>query len=86
MSIIDSSQLLSESKALIRQVSMLAIAIGAMLIVALMITASLLIMLTGDIYIAQFMRFMILLRALGYSNAKIIGYTFAPVTILSVIA
>lgn len=86
ISIIADSQLLSESKALIKQVSMLAIAIGALLIAALIITASLLIMLTGDIYIAQYMRFMVLLKALGYSNFQIITYTFGTVTILSVIA
>ncbi|ATG97346.1 ABC transporter permease [Mesoplasma lactucae] len=85
-SIINGSQLLSESKALIRQVSMLAIAIGMMLIIALIITASLLIMLTGDIYISQYKRFMVLLRALGYSNKQIIGYTFGTVTILSILA
>ena len=86
ISIIASSQLLSESKALIKQVSMLAIAIGALLIAALIITASLLIMLTGDIYIAQYMRFMVLLKALGYSNFQIITYTFGTVTILSALA
>ncbi|WP_026389756.1 FtsX-like permease family protein [[Acholeplasma] multilocale] len=80
---IKSQTLLSTSKALINQISVLAISIGMMLIIAVIITAALLIMLVGDIYIMQYQRFMILMKVLGYSNWKIQKYSFGTVTMFS---
>jgi len=82
--VIDST-LLSESRALMNQISKLAISVGLVLIISVIITSSLLIMLVGDIYIAQYRRFMVLMRALGYSNSKIMGYTLGTVTVISAI-
>jgi len=80
-----SSVLLKESQALISQLSNLAISIGVLLIFAIIITASLLIMLVGDIYIAQYRRFMVLMRALGYSNWSTLFYSLGTVTVIGAI-
>ncbi|WP_031542917.1 ABC transporter permease [Mesoplasma photuris] len=85
LSMIDSQTLLSTQKALMDQITLLAISIGMLLIVAVVITAALLIMLVGDIYISQYQRFMILMKALGYSNWKVQKYAFGTVTIFSLI-
>ncbi|WP_027063187.1 ABC transporter permease [Mesoplasma seiffertii] len=84
-SMIDSQKLLSTSKDLINQISVLAASIGMLLIVAVIITAALLIMLVGDIYISQYQKFMILMRALGYSNWKVQKYAFGTVTIFGLL-
>ncbi|ATZ17373.1 ABC transporter permease [Williamsoniiplasma luminosum] len=73
-------KLLSTQKALINQIYALAIVLGILLIVAIVLTASLLIMLVGDIYITQYKNFMILMRALGYSNFQIQIYAFGVVS------
>jgi len=81
----ESSELLKEKQALISQLSTLAISIGVLLIFAIIITASLLIMLVGDIYIAQYRRFMVLMRALGYSNWSTFVYSLGTVTVIAFI-
>lgn len=83
--LVENQTLLSTQKALINQIYSLAISLGALLIIAIVITASLLIMLVGDVYIAQYLRFMILMRALGYSNRAVQVYAFGAATILSLI-
>lgn len=84
--LIKNQVLLSSQRALINQIYSLTISIGLLLIIAIVITASLLIMLMGDIYIAQYQQFMILMRALGYSNWQIQSYAFGTVAIFSFIA
>ncbi|AUF83622.1 ABC transporter permease [Mesoplasma syrphidae] len=84
-SMIESQKLLSTSKDLINQISVLAASIGMLLIIAVIITAALLIMLVGDIYISQYQKFMILMRALGYSNWKVQKYAFGTVTIFGLL-
>ncbi|ATZ16390.1 FtsX-like permease family protein [Entomoplasma freundtii] len=84
--LIENQVLLSSQKALINQIYSLTISIGMLLIIAILITASLLIMLVGDIYIAQYQQFMILMRALGYANWQIQSYAFGAVAIFSFLA
>ncbi|ASZ09018.1 ABC transporter permease [Mesoplasma chauliocola] len=80
------SKLLLTEKELINQVTELAIAIGSFFIIIVILTTSLLIMLIGDIYIASFQRFMILMKSFGYSNWKVQKYAFGVVTIASISA
>ncbi|ATZ21477.1 ABC transporter permease [Mesoplasma tabanidae] len=81
-----SSKLLSTEKELIKQITGLAIILGAFFIIIVIITASLLIMLIGDIYIASLQRFMILMKSFGYSNWKTQKYSFGVVSVLSILA
>ncbi|WP_167372671.1 ABC transporter permease [Mesoplasma entomophilum] len=81
-----SSKLLSTEKELIKQITSLAIILGSFFIIIVIITASLLIMLIGDIYIASLQRFMILMKSFGYSNWKTQKYSFGVVSILAVFA
>ncbi|PPE05204.1 ABC transporter permease [Williamsoniiplasma lucivorax] len=81
---VSSQFLLSTQKALIQQIYTLAISLGILLIVAIVLTASLLIALVGDIYVTQYKKFMVLMRALGYSNWTIQTYTFGVVSVGSV--
>ncbi|AVN60945.1 ABC transporter permease [Mesoplasma florum] len=81
-----SSKLLSTEKELIKQITSLAIVLGSFFIIIVIITASLLIMLIGDIYIASLQRFMILMKSFGYSNWKTQKYSFGVVSVLAIFA
>lgn len=83
---IKSSKLFSTEKELIKQLTNLGIVLGAFFIIIVIITASLLIMLIGDIYIASLERFMVLMKSFGYSNWKVQKYSFGVVSVLSTVA
>lgn len=78
--------LLLTEKQLIQQVTGLAISVAMLIIVSVIITSSLLIVLICDIYITKYRMFMILMKSFGYSNWKVMKYSFGPVTILSVLS
>ncbi|WP_027063087.1 ABC transporter permease [Mesoplasma seiffertii] len=77
-------ELLSEMKALVDQLVETSIYVGGIIIVSVLTASSLLIMLVGDIYINQYRRFIIMLRALGYENKQIMPFVLTIPTILSI--
>ncbi|ATZ19086.1 ABC transporter permease [Williamsoniiplasma somnilux] len=77
---------LSEKVALLNQITSVAIWIAILVVTAVVIASALLIMLLGDIYIAQYKRFIIMLRSFGYSNRSIMSYVLGTVTGMSIIA
>ncbi|QBQ07870.1 ABC transporter permease [Spiroplasma gladiatoris] len=76
---------LGDQKNLINQISNLVITIGTFFIVFMIIVSTLSIILISDIYVNQYKRFMVVMKALGYSNREVITYTFKFVTIWSLI-
>ncbi|UKS54157.1 ABC transporter permease [Mycoplasma feriruminatoris] len=77
--------LLATSKTLINQITFIAISIGMLLIITVITTSALLVMLISDIYVTQYQQFMILMKALGYSNYKISKYAFGTAIVFSLI-
>ncbi|WP_339021578.1 ABC transporter permease [Spiroplasma endosymbiont of Atherix ibis] len=82
---IEGTKLLSQQKALINQLSVIILNIATIAIALLIIIMILTITLINDLYVNQYRKFMIVMKSLGYSNWKIIKYTFATVTILSLL-
>lgn len=82
---IKNQNLLATSKTLINQITFIAISIGMLLIITVIITSALLVMLISDIYVTQYQQFMILMKALGYSNYKISKYAFGTAIVFSLI-
>ncbi|ATZ19088.1 ABC transporter permease [Williamsoniiplasma somnilux] len=83
---IEDFNFLSEKISLLNQITSVAIWIAILIVTAVVVAAALLIMLLGDIYIAQYKRFIIMLRSFGYSNRSIMTYVLGTVTILSLTA
>ncbi|KKW61467.1 ABC transporter permease [Mycoplasma capricolum] len=86
ISSIKNQNLLATSKTLINQITFIAISIGMLLIITVIITSALLVMLISDIYVTQYQQFMILMKALGYSNYKISKYAFGTAIVFSLFA
>ncbi|QIN42451.1 ABC transporter permease [Mycoplasma capricolum subsp. capripneumoniae] len=86
ISSIKNQNLLATSKTLINQITFIAISIGMLLIITVIITSALLVMLISDIYVTQYQQFMILMKALGYSNYKISKYAFGTAVVFSLFA
>ncbi|WP_100916436.1 ABC transporter permease [Spiroplasma floricola] len=82
---IQSTKLLSQQKALINQLSVIILSMTTVAITLLIIIMILTVTLINDLYVNQYKKFMIVMKSLGYSNWKIINYTFGTVTILSFI-
>ncbi len=78
-----STVLLGQQKALINQLSSIILSVATVAICLLIIIMVLTITLINDLYVNQYKKFMIVMKSLGYSNWKIIKYTFGSVTILS---
>ncbi|WFQ94804.1 ABC transporter permease [Mycoplasma feriruminatoris] len=74
-----------ETKQLLNQIAKTAIYIAVIIITAIMLCASLLIMLITDIYISQYKSFMIMLRSMGYTNTQVMFYTLGIATIFSLL-
>ncbi|WP_434325865.1 ABC transporter permease [Mycoplasma leachii] len=74
-----------ETKQLLNQIAKTAIYIAIIIITAIMLCASLLIMLITDIYISQYKSFMIMLRSMGYTNTQVMFYTLGITTIFSLL-
>ncbi|PTD31331.1 ABC transporter permease [Mycoplasma leachii] len=85
ISSIKNQNLLATSKTLINQITFIAISIGMLLIITVIITSALLVMLISDIYVTQYQQFMVLMKALGYSNYKISKYAFGTAVVFSLI-
>ncbi|WP_339029383.1 ABC transporter permease [Spiroplasma endosymbiont of Cantharis nigra] len=79
----NSTVLLGQQKALIKQLSSIVLSVATVAICLLIIIIILTITLINDLYVNQYKKFMIVMKSLGYSNWKIIKYTFGSVTILS---
>ncbi|WP_338984923.1 ABC transporter permease [Spiroplasma endosymbiont of Diplazon laetatorius] len=79
-------EFLSEQKALINQVAGLVLTIAISFIVVIVITATLSMIIITDLYVNQYRKFMIVMKSLGYSNWKVIKYSFGTLTILAGIA
>lgn len=75
---------LAEQISLLKQITSVSIYVAALIVSAVAIAAALLIMLVGDIYIAQYKRFIVMLRAFGYSNVSIMGFVLGTVSVISV--
>ncbi|QHX37016.1 ABC transporter permease [Spiroplasma sp. BIUS-1] len=82
----DSVEFLTEQKALINQIANLVLTIAVSFIVVIVITATLSMIIITDLYVNQYRKFMIVMKSLGYSNWKVIKYSFGAVTILAGIA
>ncbi|ALD66242.1 ABC transporter permease [Spiroplasma cantharicola] len=78
-----STILLGQQKALITKLSSIILTVATVAICLLIIIMVLTITLINDLYVNQYKKFMIVMKSLGYSNWKIIKYTFGSVTILS---
>ncbi|PPE06414.1 ABC transporter permease [Mesoplasma corruscae] len=82
----EKQKLLTTEKQLIAQVTQLAVSIAMLIIVSVIIMSALLIILIADIYITKYRMFMILMKSFGYSNWKVMNYSFGPATILSLLS
>ncbi|AUM63000.1 ABC transporter permease [Spiroplasma monobiae] len=79
-------EFLSEQKALINQIANLVLTIALAFIVVIVITATLSMIIITDLYVNQYRKFMVVMKSLGYSNWKVIKYSFGTLTILAGIA
>lgn len=79
------TEFLSQQQALIDQISKLIISIGTLFISMIIIISSLATTLIADLYVNQYKKFMIIMKSLGYSNWKIIKYSFGFVSLFSMI-
>ncbi|AGR42486.1 ABC transporter permease [Spiroplasma diminutum] len=82
----ESVEFLTEQKALINQIANLILTIAISFIVVIIITATLSMIIITDLYVNQYRKFMIVMKSLGYSNWKVIKYSFGTVTLLALIA
>ncbi|AGR41618.1 ABC transporter permease [Spiroplasma taiwanense] len=78
-------EFLTEQKSLINQITSLVLTIGITFIVVIIIIATLSMIIITDLYANQYKRFMIVMKSLGYSNWKIIKYSFGFLTFLATI-
>ncbi|AUB32098.1 ABC transporter permease [Spiroplasma floricola] len=81
-----SVEFLTEQKALINQIAGLILTIGISFIVVIIITATLSMIIITDLYVNQYKKFMLVMKSLGYSNWKVIKYSFGTLSILAAIA
>ncbi|WP_339020755.1 ABC transporter permease [Spiroplasma endosymbiont of Atherix ibis] len=79
-------EFLTEQKALINQIAGLILTIGISFIIVIIITATLSMIIITDLYVNQYKKFMLVMKSLGYSNWKVIKYSFGNLTILATIA
>ncbi|AHI52732.1 ABC transporter permease [Spiroplasma culicicola] len=83
---IKNMKFMSEQQNLINELTKLILTIGIFFICFIIFVSSLSIVLISDIYVQQYKKFMITMKSLGYSNWKIIKYSFGFVSVFSLIA
>ncbi|WP_148293478.1 ABC transporter permease [Spiroplasma sabaudiense] len=81
----ETQNLLSEKKALVNQISGMAVLIGGLLITMIIITSSLFIILICDLLVSKNSRFIILMKSIGYSRRQLVSYTLGVVNIFSIL-
>ncbi|AXK51152.1 ABC transporter permease [Spiroplasma alleghenense] len=81
----EGQSLLSETKALVNQISGMAALIGVLLVSIIIITSSLFVILICDLLVSKNSRFIILMKSLGYSKRRLVGYIIGTVTVFSII-
>ncbi|WP_338973039.1 ABC transporter permease [Spiroplasma endosymbiont of Panorpa germanica] len=81
----ETQNLLSETKALVNQISGMAALIGVLIVSIIIITSSLFVILICDLLVSKNSRFIVLMKSLGYSKMRLVRYIIGTVTIFSII-
>ncbi|AGR42025.1 ABC transporter permease [Spiroplasma diminutum] len=81
---LNSTNLLGQQKTLVFQLSAMILSLATAAITLMTIIIILTITLINDLYVNQYKKFMIVMKSLGYSNWKIIKYTFGTMSIVSI--